>query len=112
MQQRAFDVARSWAAGAASRYAFAAGAEPREELRGELVEVVEERVDGCAANDEPGADPQRERRTQPMRSLRSVGAESPRPSRSGTRTARWRSAGWRQGSAPRGARSRRDHSLG
>jgi hypothetical protein len=33
--------------------------EAREELCGELIQVVGEHVDGCAAGDEQGADPQR-----------------------------------------------------
>jgi hypothetical protein len=40
MQQDALDAARTWGAGAASRYAFAARLEPHEEPRGELVQVV------------------------------------------------------------------------
>jgi hypothetical protein len=39
MQRDALDVARTWGAGAASRYAFGRP-EPREELRGEIVQVV------------------------------------------------------------------------
>ena len=57
MQPDARDVARTWGAGAASRDAFAAGREPREEPRGELVHVVGQRVGGGAAGDEPGAGP-------------------------------------------------------
>jgi hypothetical protein len=39
----------------ATRYAFAAGRNRREGLRGELVQLVRQRVDGCGASDEQGA---------------------------------------------------------
>jgi len=59
MPRDALDVARTRGAGAASRYAFTGRPEQREELRGELVQLVEECVDDRAAGDEPGAEPQR-----------------------------------------------------
>src|SRR5262245_25213461 len=40
-----------------ARYALADGREGREELRGELVQLVGERVDRGAAGDEPGGEP-------------------------------------------------------